>query len=79
MAVTEIYRHYRNGERVIAVVSAFERVTDELCAAARAVSEDPDPAALAALVSTGEIVSATLLTLAVQRAGVSAQFVDPRD
>ena len=79
VAVAEIYRHYRNGERVVAVVSAFERVTDELCAAARALSEDPDPAVFAALASTGEIASAAQLTLALQRAGVLAQFVDPRD
>jgi homoserine dehydrogenase len=79
IAVAEIYRHYRCGERVIAVVSAFERVTDTLCATARTLSEDPDPAALAALVSTGEIVSAAQLTLALHHAGISAQFVDPRE
>src|SRR5579863_2997307 len=79
IAVAEVYRYYRAGDSVIAVVSAFEGVTDELCATARALGEDPDPGALAALVSTGEIVSATQLTLALQRAGICAQFVDPRD
>jgi homoserine dehydrogenase len=79
IAVAEAYRHYRTGARVIAVVSAFEKVTDGLCAAARAWSDHPDPAAFAALVSTGEIVSATQLTLALQRAGIPARFVDPRD
>ena len=79
IAVAEIYRHYRSGERVIAVVSAFERVTDDLCATARTLSDDPDPAALAALVSTGEIVSAAQLTLALHRAGIPAQFCDPRE
>jgi homoserine dehydrogenase len=79
IAVAEIYRHYRDGERVIAVVSAFERVTDVLCATAQTLSDDPDPAALAALVSTGEVASAAQLTLALHRAGISAQFVDPRE
>jgi homoserine dehydrogenase len=79
IAVAEVYRHYRGGERVIAVVSAFARVTDALCATVRTLSDDPDPAALAALVSIGEIVSAARLTLALHRAGIPAQFVDPRD
>jgi homoserine dehydrogenase len=79
IAVAEIYRHYREGSRVVVVVSAFERVTDTLCTAAQTLGPDPDPATLAALVSTGEIVSAAQLTLALHRAGVSAQMVDPRE
>src|ERR1700722_10064781 len=79
IAVAEIYRHYREGSRVVVVVSAFERVTDTLCTAAQTLGPDPDPATLAALVSTGEIVSAAQLTLALHRAGVSAQLVDPRE
>jgi homoserine dehydrogenase len=79
IAVAEIYRHWREGRRIAVVVSAFERVTDTLCAAAQTLSADPDPATLAALVSTGEIVSASQLVLALHRAGISAQLVDPRD
>jgi len=79
IAVAEIYRHYREGERVIAVVSAFEGVTDALWAEARSLAEEPDSATLAALVSTGEIASAAQLTLALHRAGVSAEVVDPRE
>ena len=79
IAVAEIYRHYRVGAHVVAVVSAFEQVTDALCAAAGTWGEHQASAAFAALVSTGEIVSATQLTLALQRAGVPTQFVDPRE
>ena len=79
IAVAEIYRHYREGNRVVVVVSAFERVTDTLCATAQNFGSEPDPATLAALVSTGEIVSASQLTLALHRAGLSAQLLDPRD
>jgi homoserine dehydrogenase len=79
IAVAEIYRHYREGNRVVVVVSAFERVTDTLCATAQTLAADPDPATLAALVATGEIVSASQLTLALHRAGISAQLVDPRE
>ena len=79
IAVAETYRHYRDGNRVVVVVSAFERVTDTLCATAQILSPDPDPGTLAALVSTGEVVSAAQLTLALHRAGLSAQLVDPRE
>jgi homoserine dehydrogenase len=79
IAVAEIYRHYRDGAHVIAVVSAFEGVTDTLWGSARAAGEDLDAGALAALLSTGEIASAARLTFALHRAGIDAQFLDPRD
>jgi homoserine dehydrogenase len=79
VAVAEIYRHYRQGRRVIAVVSAFQGVTDSLWQAARGFGDDPDPRTVASLLSTGEIASAAELTLALRRAGVSAQFADPRE
>jgi len=79
VAVAEIYRHYREGQPVIAVVSAYEGVTDSLWADARTLGDDPDSATLAALVSTGEIASAAQLTLALHRAGIPAEFVDPRE
>ena len=79
VAVAEVYRHYRNGECVIAVVSAFEGLTDSLSATAWSFSDDPEPAALAALLSTGEIASAAQLTLSLHRAGIPAELLDPRD
>jgi homoserine dehydrogenase len=79
MAVAQIYRRYRDGARVVAVVSAYEGVTDTLWSAARHLGEEPHPATLAALVSTGEIASATQLTLALHQAGLAAQYVDPRE
>ena len=78
VAVAEVYRHYREGKRVVAVVSAFEGVTDELLASA-GEPEEADAAALAALLSTGEIASAAHLALALHRAGVPARMLDPRD
>jgi homoserine dehydrogenase len=79
IAVTEIYRHYRRGRRVIAVVSAFEGVTDRLLEEVSAGGEAPDPATLAVLLSTGEIASAAQLSAALHRAGVPARYTDPRD
>jgi homoserine dehydrogenase len=79
IAVAEIYRHYRRGRHVIAVVSAFEGVTDRLLEEVSPGGEAPDPATLAVLLSTGEIASAALLVAALHRAGVPARYTDPRD
>ena len=53
------------GNQVVVVVSAMGDSTDELLDLAHQVSENPDNRELDALVSTGEIVSATLLTMAL--------------
>lgn len=76
-AVHEIYRWVRAGRRVIAVVSAFEGVTDALLAQARAVDGEPDPHALAGFVATGEAGTAQLLAVALARAGMPAYALDP--
>src|ERR1700691_5882971 len=79
IAVAEIYRHYRRGRRVIAVVSAFEGVTDRLLEEGSPGGETPEPATLAVLLSTGEIASAAQLVAALHRAGIPARYTDPRD
>ncbi|MFT3686961.1 MAG: hypothetical protein QM783_18905 [Phycisphaerales bacterium] len=71
-AVSEVYRHLREGKRVIAVVSAIGETTDELLTRARAVYEQSDDLTLAALLATGEHTSAALVTLALRRAGIDA-------
>ena len=60
-AVREIRRFVARGERVLAVVSAMGRTTDQLLAQARRLTDSPEPGGLAALLATGEAVSAALL------------------
>lgn len=60
------------GERILAVVSAQEGATDDLLASARALTGEPDAAALDLLWSTGELRSVALLVLALQAHGVTA-------
>ena len=78
-AVHEIYRWYRDGHRVIAVVSAIGDATDLLLAGARDLASDPEPYALAELLATGERASAALLGIALDRVGIRARVIDPRD
>ncbi|NLE08854.1 MAG: aspartate kinase [Dehalococcoidales bacterium] len=60
------------GNEVVVVVSAMGDTTDDLLALAAQVSDNPDARELDALVSTGEIVSATLLTMALKNMGYKA-------
>jgi homoserine dehydrogenase len=75
-AVHEVYRHLRRGRKVIAVVSALGKTTDGLIARAKAWADRPDPAALAALLATGEATTVALLTLALERSGIPATPFD---
>jgi homoserine dehydrogenase len=78
-AVHEIYRWYRAGERVIAVVSAIGLTTDELLCEARGLSATPEPFATAELLATGERASAALLGMLLDRSGIPARVLNPRE
>ena len=75
----EIYRHLRDGKRVLAVVSAFEGQTDELLQTASARFGDDAPIATACFAVTGEHQSTALLAGCLVRSGVSARVMAPRE
>ena len=77
VAVDEIYRHVRAGQRVVAVVSAYAGVTDMLIERAHSVGGKADPHAYASLVGSGEIESASMLTLSLAAHGVPARLLPP--
>jgi homoserine dehydrogenase len=79
IAVDEIYRHWRAGCRVLAVVSAFEGETDRLIGDAVALLGADSAEGLAAYVATGEQRTAALLLGSLQRSGIPARLVDPRE
>ncbi len=70
-----IYSFVRSGKKVIAVVSAFGNHTDELTKRALRISPSPDPEAFASLLATGESVSASLLSLAADNAGIECRVL----
>jgi homoserine dehydrogenase len=78
-AVDEIYRCWRLGSNVLAVVSAFEGVTDRLIGEAAAVFGTNSPEALAIYAATGEQQTAALLLGALCQNGIPARYVDPRE
>ena len=78
--VQEIYRHVREGEKVVAVVSALAGETDALLAKAARVGGEAAPDALVArLARTGELQSAALLALALSKGGLRAWTLDPHE
>ena len=78
-AVDEIYRHWRSGCHVLAVVSAFEDVTDQLINEASEIFGTCCPEAAASYVATGEQKTAALLVGSLVRCGIPARLVEPRE
>src|SRR4029079_10598091 len=60
------------GARVVAVVSAMGRTTDDLLDLARQVSERPEPRELDMLISVGERISCALAAMAIHDLGHEA-------
>ena len=74
--IKAVARHVKKardeGSHVVAVVSAMGHTTDELIALAKQVTDSPSDRELDLLLSTGEIVSITLLAMALRSLGAPA-------
>ena len=79
VAVDEIYRRWRAGRKVLAVVSAFEGVTDRLFEEASRAFGAAGPQATAAYVATGEQRTAALLAGSLRCCGIPARMICPRE
>lgn len=62
----------RAGNRVVAVVSAMGKTTDDLIKLANSITDAPSPREMDTLLSTGEMVSMSLLAMAVESLGEKA-------
>ena len=60
------------GDQVVVVVSAMGKTTDQLISLAHQITERPDDRELDVLLSTGELVSSTLLAMALKSMGHDA-------
>lgn len=77
IAVHEIYRWRRDGYRVIAVVSALAGRTEELIKRCDSLCESASDLAKSALISLGELESASMLGIHLDRAGIPASVLTP--
>lgn len=67
-----IVKRKKEGNDIVVVVSAMGHTTDNLINLAKDISNRPDKRELDALISTGEMVSASLLSMAIKELGESA-------
>lgn len=67
-----ITKSKNTGNQVVVVVSAMGDTTDDLIALAHKISDQPDSREMDMLLSTGEVVSAALLTMALHKMGYKA-------
>jgi len=63
---------FNKGNKVVVVVSAMGDTTDDLIELASKINPNPEPREMDLLLSTGEIVSSTLLSMALHAMGFSA-------
>ena len=67
-----IVNRKEKGDKVVVVVSAMGDTTDELINLAKAITDNPDKRELDVLLSTGEMVSSSLLAMAIKTLGYDA-------
>ncbi|MGA2157938.1 MAG: aspartate kinase [Dehalococcoidia bacterium] len=67
-----ISESFNKGNHVVAVVSAMGDTTDDLIELAERITPNPEPREMDLLLSTGEIVSSTLLAMALHTMGYKA-------
>ncbi len=73
-----VKRWHDHGHQVVVVVSAMSGETNRLIDLARQISNQPDPREYDQMVSTGEQVSISLLTMAIQELGIGARSMTGR-
>lgn len=78
-AGAEIYRHVRDGEKAIVIVSALQGETDQLLAQADRLGADASAEMTAKLARLGEYRSAAMVGLVLARMGVRASVLDPHE
>ncbi len=72
----KITARIKQGYKVVVVVSAMGKTTDNLIKLAKQVNENPDPRELDMLMVTGEQVSAALLSMALQKQRIKSKSLN---
>lgn len=68
-----IQKEYKKGHSIVAVVSAMGKTTDQLVAMANEIATTPSKREMDVLLTTGEQVTISLLSMALQSLGIEAQ------
>jgi aspartate kinase len=73
-----IAKSHDKGNQVVVVISAMGDTTDDLIALAHKITDQPESREMDVLLSTGEIVSSALLTMALHKLGYKAISLNGR-
>lgn len=71
-SVARILKEFAKNNRLVCVVSAMGDTTDELIAKAKSINKNPNKRELDTLLSSGEIISSSLLAMALENIGQKA-------
>ncbi|MBO8160015.1 MAG: aspartate kinase [Thermosipho sp. (in: Bacteria)] len=69
----KIKKRVENGEKIVVIVSAMGKTTDELINIAKSISKKPHPREMDMLLTTGEQISIALLSIALNEIGIKAK------
>lgn len=72
MVASRVAKVVREGNKVVVVLSAMGKTTDQLIDLAYQITDDPSPREMDMLMSTGEQVSIALFSMAAHKLGLSA-------
>jgi aspartate kinase len=75
---TRVGKSHTQGNQVVVVISAMGDTTDDLIALAHKITDEPESREMDVLLSTGEIVSSALLTMALHALGYKAISLNGR-
>ncbi|TBR42536.1 aspartate kinase [Marinomonas agarivorans] len=68
-----VYKHHKQGDKIVVVVSAMSGETNRLIELAKSMQEDPDKREMDVLLSTGEQVTIAVLSMALKSLGIDAR------
>lgn len=80
--VSKFIEHYLNrkkGAKLVVVVSAMGKTTSKLENLGKTIDSSPCPLALATLMVTGEQISASLLSIALEKLGIKTSIITAKD
>ncbi len=77
-AAESVVKEYMKGKKVVVVVSAMNKTTDEILKTVDdAIGESITEKQLADIVSTGEITSVRMFSSTIESLGVKSEYIDP--
>lgn len=77
-AAQSVVNEFMKGNRVVVVVSAINKTTDDLISITEeSIGDEPTPKQMAEILSMGEMTSVRVFSSVIESLGVKSEFIDP--